>query len=90
MDKKEVLEILGFIIGSEYRQKILFSLDSGMRTPKKISKETNIQINHVSNILKELTEKGLVKCQTPDLRKGRIYEITQKGKEFVLKISKII
>jgi len=86
MDKKEVLELLGFLLSSKYRQKIILSLELKIKTPKLISKETDIQINHVSNILKELSEKGLVECQTPNLRKGRIYEITQKGKDFVKKI----
>jgi len=89
MDKKEVLELLGFLLSSGYRQKILFSLEPNIKTPKIISKETNIQINHVSNILRELSEKGLVKCQTPNLRKGRIYEITTKGKDFVFKIKNL-
>jgi len=89
MDKKEVLELLGFLLSSQYRQKILFSLEMNIKTPKMISKQTNIQINHVSNILKELSKMDLVKCQTPNLRKGRIYEITEKGKDFILKIKNI-
>jgi|TARA_Y100000310_G_C20145205_1_gene562120 predicted transcriptional regulator len=89
MDTKEILELLGFMLSSEYRQKVLFSLESGIKTPKKISIETNIQINHVSNVLRELSEKELVECQTPNLKKGRIYEITKKGKNFVLKIKNI-
>ena len=86
METKETLNLIGFILGSDYRQKILVELEKGIKTPKQISKETDIQINHVSNILKELSEKSLVKCETPDLRKGRLYKITGRGKEVLNKI----
>ena len=89
METKETLDIIGFILGSKYRNEILLKLGRGIRTPKQISKETAIQINHVSNILKELFDKGLVVCKTPDLRKGRLYQITEKGKEILGKISSI-
>ena len=89
METKEVLHLIGFILGSEYRYKILTGLEQGIRTPKQISKETDIQINHVSNILKELLDKTLVSCKTPDLRKGRLYQITDKGKQILDKIYKI-
>jgi len=89
METRETLNLIGFILGSDYRQKVLFSLEKGIKTPKQISKETDIQINHVSNILKELSEKSLVECKTPALRKGRIYQITEKGKEILNKINKI-
>ena len=77
-------------VGSDYRYEILLSLKEKIKTPKLISRDTNIQINHVSNILKELGEKGLIKCETPELRKGRIYKITDKGSEIVEKLKKIV
>ena len=83
------LNIIGFVLSSSYRLKILFCLGEKIRIPKQISKETSIQINHVSNILKELLDKELVSCKTPELKKGRIYSITPKGKEILIKIKKI-
>lgn len=89
MEAKETLSIVGFILGSNYRYNILLELNKGIKTPKQISKETKIQINHVSNILKQLSEKGLVICKTPELRKGRLYQINESGKQIILKINKL-
>ncbi len=89
METRETLNLIGFILGSDYRHKILAELDKGIKTPKQVSREANLQINHVSNILKELSDRGLVKCETPDLRKGRLYRITDKGKEILEKIKGI-
>lgn len=89
METKEILNLVGFVLSSEYRQKVLAELEKGIRTPKQVSKDTNIQINHVSNILKELSDKNLVSCKTPELRKGRLYQITNKGIEVLNKIEKI-
>lgn len=89
METKEILNLIGFILGSEYRNKILLELERGIKTPKQISKETNLQINHVSNILSELLKKDLIRCETPSLRKGRLYKITDKGKQILNKIKSL-
>ena len=86
---EEALSIIGFILGSDYRHKVLAELKKGFKTPKLISKDTGIQINHVSNVLKELSDKGLISCKTPELRKGRIYQITNKGEDILSRINKI-
>ncbi len=85
----ETWNLVGFILGSEYRQKIIFGLEKSIKTPKQIAKETGIQINHVSNVLRELIDRELIVCKTPELRKGRLYQITEKGKEILNRINKI-
>lgn len=89
METKETLNFIGFILSSEYRQKVLAELEKGIKMPKQIAKDAGIQINHVSNILKELSDKNLVSCKTPELRKGRLYQISEKGEEILKKIRKI-
>jgi predicted transcriptional regulator len=89
MNTNDYLSVIGFILSSDYRQKILFELERGIKTPKQISKETGIQINHVSNVLRELSDKNLAECKTPELRKGRIYQITEKGISVIEKIKKL-
>ena len=37
--------------------------------------------NSVSDTLKLFREKGLVECINPDEKKGRIYQLTTKGKK---------
>ena len=81
---------LGKIISSSYKREIMISLRDTELTPKIISKKTHFSINHVSNILKELKNLDLVKCLNEDLKKGRIYTLTEEGEKILNKIEKII
>jgi predicted transcriptional regulator len=71
----------GYIISSEYRKKVLDSLQKGPKTPKQIAAETNLYLSHVSKTLNELVSFGTAVCLTPELKRGRIYELTKDGKE---------
>jgi len=81
-------EDVSFLIASSYRRKIVSCLLDGPKTPSAISKLTNIRIEHVTRAIRELEEKNLVKCLTPRSRRGRLYEITELGKETFSKIPK--
>jgi DNA-binding MarR family transcriptional regulator len=77
-------EELGWVKASSYRQTILRKLHGGRKlTPKEIKDGTEYYLSHVSNTLSDLEERGLVECLTPDLRKGRLYTLTEKGEEIV-------
>jgi len=52
-----------------------------MLTPKEISDKLNLHLSQVSRTLNELVEAKLVKCETPNLRKGKVYSLTEVGKE---------
>ena len=80
---------LGKIISSSYKREIMIALKEIELTPKMISKRTHFSINHVSNILKELKDLVLVECLNEDLRKGRIYKLTEQGERILKKIEKI-
>ena len=75
--------ILGFVLASEYRKKVMLSLQDKPLTPSIISEKTKIYPSHVSNTLNELVEKKLVVCLTPKLKKGRLYELTLNGKNIL-------
>jgi predicted transcriptional regulator len=75
--------ILGFVLASDYRKKIMLSLQDRPLTPSIISEKTSLYPSHVSLTLSELVEKKLVVCLTPKLRKGRLYELTSEGKKIV-------
>lgn len=77
MAKSEYL--LGYIKASTYRKNIIRSLNDKKLTPIELAKETNISLSHISNTLAELLEKNLVVCLTPELKKGRLYELTKEG-----------
>lgn len=40
-----------------------------------------ISLNHVSNVLRKLAQKGVVRCVTEQRKVGRIYVLTPKGVE---------
>lgn len=83
---KQKIELLGYVKASSYRQKVLKSIYSDLKTPSEIESETQIRINHVSNILIQLKEKELVECLNEEAKKGRLYQTTELGN----KISKYL
>jgi DNA-binding MarR family transcriptional regulator len=71
----------GTIIASLQRQKILRILVGRPSTPKELSRILDMHLSQVSRSLKQMERRNLVKCTTPNLRKGRFYIITARGKE---------
>lgn len=49
--------------------------------PKEIAKRSNIKTNHVSKVLAELKSKELIEIINPEVRKGRLYRLTDIGEE---------
>ena len=74
-------ENLGFIKASKYRKNIILALASRNKTPNDLKSELRMHMTHVSSTLKDLVSKGIVQCLTPDLRKGKIYSLTNAGQE---------
>lgn len=56
------------------------SLEGKKLIPIEIAKENDIPLSHVSNTLAELLKKDLVVCLTPELKKGRLYDLTKEGR----------
>ena len=54
-----------------------------VKIPSQIAKDTGIVQNHISNSLRQLKEHELVECINPEVRKGRLYRLTDKGDEIV-------
>lgn len=79
---------MGWLKASEYRKNVLLTLDERRLTPKDIAGETEYYLSHVSNTLSDLEDKGLVECLTPDRNKGRIYVLTDEGKEMMEELKK--
>lgn len=79
-------ENVGFVLASEYRKTILFKLKFGPKTPTQLANKTNLPLSHVSKTLKELTRKELTRCLTPNLKKGKIYGLTESGREILKKL----
>ena len=76
-----------YVKRSQYRSKILKSLADDVKMPSQIAKDTGIVQNHISNSLRQLKEHELVECINPEVRKGRLYRLTDKGESVSKNIS---
>ena len=82
LDIKHILILGAYINQSKYRKKVMEYLkDNRVGTPTEISTGTDIRVNHISKVLKELKDKEVIKCLNEDMRKGRLYYLTPLGEE---------
>ena len=79
---------VSYVLSSSYRKKVLEGLYIP-KTPSRLSKELGINKTHISRSLSELESKKMVKCLTPNVAKGRIYVITDYGKEILKEVNKL-
>lgn len=75
----EMLTEISYVNISKYRTKVMKSLDREVLIPSQIAKNSGIRTNHISKVLAELKAHGLVECINPEVRKGRLYRLTDKG-----------
>lgn len=59
------------------------SLDGDVLIPTQIARNSDIRPNHISKVLAELKAHELVECINPEVRKGRLYRLTDKGESIV-------
>ena len=81
-----MVNAVSLLKSSEYRSKIVQSIGNNTLTPSEIAKKTDLRLNHVSMFLKELKENKIVKCLNEESRKGRLYELTELGKNAIEKL----
>ena len=81
-----VLKVYGYIVSSSYRTRAIKALEHEDKTPTQIAKDSDIRINHISKVLKELKECGAVECLNEQDRKNRIYKLTPLGKEIAVNL----
>ena len=79
--EQKVLDGISYVKSSKNRYKVINSMSSKFKMPSEISKETSIRLNHVSALLTELKNEGLVECLNEEKKKGRIYCLTDFGKD---------
>jgi predicted transcriptional regulator len=83
--EKRMINAISLIKSSEYRQKVLKAIGDEVITPSEISKKVGLRLNHVSMVLTELKENNLVKCLNEETKKGRLYQLTELGKNAIAK-----
>lgn len=79
----EMLTEISYVKISQYRTKVMKSLDGEVKIPTAIAKDSEIRPNHISKVLAELKAHELVECINPEVRKGRLYRHTDKGEQVV-------
>ena len=77
----EMLTEISYVEISSYRKKVMKSLDDEVKIPSQIAKDSGILTNHISSVLRQLKEHDLVECINPEVRKGRLYRLTDKGEK---------
>ncbi|MCI7291356.1 MAG: transcriptional regulator [Methanobrevibacter woesei] len=82
----ELLIEISYVNISKYRTKVMKSLDGEVLIPSQIAKDSGVRTNHISKVLSELKAHELVECINPEVRKGRLYRLTDLGKVIVKKI----
>ena len=84
----EMLTEISYVQISSYRTKVMKSLDDGeVLIPTQIARNSDIRPNHISKVLAELKAHELVECINPEVGKGRLYRLTDKGNELVKNIN---
>lgn len=84
-EEDKLLVLAGWMIRSKNRYNVMVALGNKAKTPTVLSKNTNIKINRVSDVLKELKLKGLVVCLNEEAKKGRLFQQTDLGKKIMRK-----
>ncbi|MDO5848263.1 MAG: winged helix-turn-helix domain-containing protein [Methanobrevibacter sp.] len=82
-DEEKVLQMVAYVRASKHRQNIIKYLNNKVKTPTDIKNSLNINTNHTSNLLADLRKHDLVYCATPEMKKGRLYKLTEKGEKIV-------
>lgn len=85
--EKGMVTAISLLKSSGYRLKIVQAIGNNTLTPSEIADKINIRLNHVSKFLKELKDNKLVKCLNEENRKGRLYELTDVGKNAIDKLT---
>ena len=65
------------------------NLGNKTKTPSSIARDSQIKMNHVSMVLKALKEKKLIICLNEDSKKGRLYQMTDLGKQVAQAVKNI-
>ena len=84
----EMLTEMSYVQISKYREKVMKSLEGDVKIPTVIAKDSGIRTNHISKVLSELKAHELVECINPEVRKGRLYRLTEKGEMVSNNLSK--
>lgn len=87
--EKKLVHAVSLIKSSDYRHKVLKAIGNEIITPSEIAKKADLRLNHVSMVLTGLKENRLVRCLNEDAKKGRLYQLTELGKNAIAKLGQV-
>ena len=87
MDEKLIIPYSS-VIASRNKMGIILVLHDRILTPSDIAEKLDIRINHISKYLTELKNRKLVVCLNENSRKGRLYQLTELGKQIFIELKK--
>ena len=90
MNKEEFYGLIGFVLSSRNRTKVLKAINEDYKMPSEIGRELDMNSDQVSYALTYLKKKKLVRCLNENAQKGRIYVCTPLGLEILNNILKRI
>lgn len=79
---------LSFIVRNKNR-KAIFQALTKPKTPTQLSKELNINVGFVSNLIIDLLKRKLIMCLSPNEKRHRLYKITSKGQKVLKEIKNL-
>lgn len=82
----ELLIEISYVQISKYRTKTMKALGGDVKIPSAIARDSGIRTNHISKVLSELKAHELVECINPEVKKGRLYRLTETGEDVVKNI----
>ncbi len=83
-------EDVGYLLASRLRVETLKVLEDRKSTPSNLAQTLEKSRSTISSLLKGLTERELVQCLNPAQRKGKLYAITDKGKDVLQKTESVL
>ena len=84
-ENEKIITLASWVLISSYRNRVMITLGKKFKTPSTLARESGIRTNHISKVLSELKNKKLVVCINEDAKKGRLYKMTDLGKQVMQK-----
>lgn len=81
MSQKEIIRKISYIKRSKNRLKVVYIIGDSFKMPSEIAEEMNLRINQISAILSDLKKENIVVCINEEEKIGRLYKLTEEGKE---------
>ena len=76
---EQIQNDINYLKNSTYRMKAFKSLAKSPKMPIGLAKDCDILKNHISNTLNQLVSHDLIYCVNPEVRKGRLYKLSEYG-----------